>query len=159
MRRSDRARGREFALPLIDRCTHGVVAFSTGEETPYCIPLSFVRVENSLYFHCAQQGRKVDLLRKNPRVCVTFVAQDTPDFEEPDNFTTYFQSAVVTGTAVEVTDPEEKIAALHALCQSLTAQHMTDARFASAIRSSLPFTAVWRIDMDEVTGKFKEPNR
>ena len=53
MRRNDRAQDRDFSLALIDRCTHGVMAVSTGEPTPYCLPLSFVRVGEDLYFHCA----------------------------------------------------------------------------------------------------------
>ena len=62
MRRLDREQDRQFALSLIDRCTHGVMALSTGEDTPYCLPLSFVRVGDDLYFHCAAQGRKLELL-------------------------------------------------------------------------------------------------
>ena len=73
MRRSDRQRDLSFSLALIDRCSHGVAAISTGEDTPYCLPLSLVRIGNSLYFHCAHEGRKADLLRANPRVCVTFL--------------------------------------------------------------------------------------
>ena len=81
MRRNDRARGADFSLALIDRCTHGVMSLTTGEDVPYCLPLSFVRVGEDLYFHCAQQGRKVDLLRRFPRVCITFIGQDAPAFE------------------------------------------------------------------------------
>jgi len=155
MRRSDREQRREFSLALIDRCTHGVMALSTGEDTPYCLPLSFVRVDNCLYFHCAKEGRKTDLLRANPRVCVTFVGQDAPELEPPVNFTTYFQSSIVTGTAVEVTQDEEKIEALRALCQKTLPQHMTGDLFDRAIAHSLPATAVWRIDMDHISGKAK----
>ena len=78
MRRTDRARDLAFSLDLIDHCTHGVVAISTDEGAPYCLPLSLVRVDNSLYFHCAHVGRKIDLLRKHPQVCVTFCAEGTP---------------------------------------------------------------------------------
>lgn len=94
MRRADRQQDRAFALDLIDRCSHGVVAISSGEDTPYCLPLSLVRVEDALYFHCARAGRKLDLLRRNPRVCVTFVGEDTPVFLEPAMYSTYFQSAI-----------------------------------------------------------------
>jgi len=153
MRRSDREQTRDSALAVIDRCTHGVAAFSTGEETPYCLPLSFVRVEDCLYFHCAREGLKIDLLRACPRVCVTFVGEDTPAFVAPSSYTTYFQSAVVTGTANEVTDPQEKINALRALCQKLTPDHMEG--FQRAVDQSLAVTAVWRIRMDQITGKAK----
>lgn len=155
MRRSDREQDREFALALIDRSTHGVAAVSTGEDTPYCLPLSFVRVENSLYFHCAKAGRKVDLLRKNPRICVTFVGGDVPAYVDAGSYyTTYFQSAIVTGTAEEVTQDEEKIAALRALCQKLTPGQLGDG-FDRAIKNSLAGTGVWRIDLDQITAKAK----
>ena len=154
MRRKDRQQDREFSLALIDRCTHGVLALSTGEEAPYCLPLSLVRVGDCLYFHCAREGRKVRLLREDPRVCVTFVGEDAPTFEAPANYTTLFQSAIVTGTASEVLDREEKIAALRALCQKLTPGFME--HFDRAVEQSLEVTAVWRIEMDEISGKAKK---
>lgn len=154
MRRSDRQQSRAFALELIDRCTHGVMALSSRESIPYCLPLSFVRVGDSLYFHCAREGRKVDLLRSDPQVCVTFVGKDTPAFVEPAMYTTYFQSAIVTGTAVEVTEERERIQAMEALCRKVTPGHMGEA-FQRAIDQSMAATAVWRIDLDEISGKEK----
>ena len=153
MRRSDRQQNLDFSLALIDRCSHGVVAVSTGTATPYCLPLSLVRVENRLYFHCAREGRKIQLLRQNPRVCITFVGADTPAFIPPAMYTSYFQSVIVTGTASEVLDPAEKAAALRALCQKLTPDFMDG--FDRAIETSLSATAVWGIEMEEMIGKAK----
>ncbi len=153
MRRNDRAQDRDFSLSLIDRCTHGVMALSTGESVPYCLPLSFVRVGDELYFHCAREGRKVDLLRRFPQVCVTFVGEDRPAFVAPAEYTTYFQSVLITGRACEVTDPAEKTEALRVLCQKVTPEHMEG--FAAAMEKSLAVTAVWKIHMEEITGKAK----
>ena len=153
MRRSDRAQDREFSLALIDRCTHGVVAISTGEPAPYCLPLSLVRVGEELYFHCAREGRKVDLLRRFPQVCVTFVGDDRPHFVPPAMYSTWFQSVIATGTAVEVTDPAEKTEALRALCKKMAPDAMDG--FLSAVEKSLGVTAVWKIHMEEISGKAK----
>lgn len=153
MRRSDRARDRAFSLALIDRCTHGVMALSTGEDVPYCLPLSFVRIGDDLYFHCAREGRKIDLLRRFPQVCVTFVGEDRPAFVAPAEYTTYFQSAIVTGRASEVTDLEEKTEALRALCQKVTPEHMDG--FDAAMEKSLAVTALWKVHMEEISGKAK----
>jgi len=150
MRRADREWGKEFALEVIDNCEYGVAAISTGEDTPYCIPLSLVRVGEALYFHCALEGRKLELLRKNPRVCISFVSSNVAAV---DAFTTYFRCAMVEGTACEVTGREEKIAALRALCEKLTPTNMED--FDHAIARSLGRTGVWKIHMDRVTGKEK----
>lgn len=154
MRRKDRQRDEAFCLDLIDKATNGVMAVSTGEETPYCLPLSFVRIEKALYFHCAQEGRKVDLLRANPKVCVTFIGYDNPTYQvEANNYTTLFASVIVTGTAHEVTEAGEKIEALRALCEKLLPQAMTGDNFDRAIQTSLPVTAVWRIDLEDISGK------
>ena len=154
MRRKDRQRDEAFCLDLIDKATNGVMAIATGEDTPYCLPLSFVRAEKSLYFHCAKEGRKIDLLRTNPKVCVTFIGYASPTYQaEDNNFTTLFASAIVTGSAYEVPEDDEKIEALRALCKKLLSQAMTGDNFDRAIQTSLPVTAVWRIDLEEISGK------
>ena len=76
-----------------------------------------------------------------------------PVFLEPAMYSTYFQSAIVTGTAQEVTGEAEKIAALRALCRKLTPDRMDG--FDAAVSKSLKVTSVWRISMEEVTGKAK----
>ncbi len=162
MRRSDREQGEEFALSLIDHCSHGVMSIHTSEAFPYCLPLSFVRNGNCLYFHCAKAGgRKLDLLHANPNVCITFVGGDEPEFVAPNTYTTYFQSAIVTGTAVEVTDQAvevtdqaEMIEALRLLCEKLMPEHMSG--FSHAIQSTLAATSVWRVDIAEARGKQKK---
>ena len=124
MRRNDRAQDRAFSLSLID-----------------------------LYFHCAREGRKLELLRRFPQVCVTFVGDDQPAFVPPAMYTTYFQSAIATGTASEVEDPSEKAAALRALCQKLTPGHMEG--FEAAMEKSLSATAVWKVRIETLSSKAK----
>ncbi|MBQ3134345.1 MAG: pyridoxamine 5'-phosphate oxidase family protein [Oscillospiraceae bacterium] len=149
MRRKDRERDREFGLAVIDSCEYGTVALQ-GDE-PYCLPLSLVRVGEDLYFHCALEGKKMDLLRGNNKVWVSFVGENVA---AADDFTTYFRSAMVRGTATEVADEGEKIAALRALCEKLTPAHMP--AFDAAIARSLKVTGIWKIHMDEITAKEKQ---
>jgi len=108
-------------------------------------------VGEELYFHCALEGKKLDLLRANPAVWVSFVGENVA---ATDDFTTYFRSAMVRGTATEVTDPEEKLAALRALCQKLTPAHIS--AFDSEVARSFAVTGVWRIHIDEITAKEKK---
>ena len=42
------------------------------EAGPYIVPLNFGFSDDSLYFHSAHKGRKIDILKKNPRVCFEF---------------------------------------------------------------------------------------
>ena len=155
MRRNDRERDQAFAYEVIDHCAYGVAALAGKDGTPYCIPLSLVRMEDTLYFHCALEGTKLDLLRQNPKVCISFVASNQA---AQDKFTTYFQSANVVGSASEVTGEAEKILALRALCEKLTPSNMVGDNFDRAIAKSLSRTGVWRVRMEEVTGKEKPRN-
>ncbi|HNU36390.1 MAG TPA: pyridoxamine 5'-phosphate oxidase family protein, partial [Methanomassiliicoccales archaeon] len=35
---------------------------------PYIVPMNFGYRNGCLYFHCAKEGRKLDVLRENPKV-------------------------------------------------------------------------------------------
>ena len=38
------------------------------EPAPYVLPLNFAYAEGELWFHCAREGTKLDLIRRDPRV-------------------------------------------------------------------------------------------
>jgi hypothetical protein len=41
---------------------------------PYIVPLCFGYRDRTVFFHCAREGRKLEVLRKNSAVCVEFEA-------------------------------------------------------------------------------------
>ena len=148
MRRKDREEPEEAALAVIDRADFGVMATVDADGAPYCIPLSFARDGKLLYFHCALSGHKLDNLRRDPRVCVSF----TGALHFPrEHFTAVYESALAAGRAEEVTAAGEKIHGLRLLCESFTPGNM-DA-FDGAIEKALAITGVWKIHLDEVSGK------
>ena len=98
MRRRDREMPKEFALEIIDKCGYAVLSM-IDQDAPYAVPISVARDGDTVYFHCAKEGRKTDILRSYPRVCLVFVGDVRPAF---DKFTTEYESAIVTGNAREV---------------------------------------------------------
>ena len=42
------------------------------QNMPYIVPLCFGFKNNTLYFHSAPKGKKIEILRKNPNVCFEF---------------------------------------------------------------------------------------
>ena len=150
MRRKDREMPEEFGRAIIDLCNYGVAAMTDEEGAPYAVALNMVRDGNALYFHCAAGGRKAEALNRDPRVCIVFVGSEQP---QRDKFTTLYESAVVRGRAVQVEDAAEKIRALRLLCEKLTPTNMPN--FDEAVERSLSRTAVWRVDIDEITAKKK----
>ncbi len=151
MRRKERREDESFAFEVLDKADFAVISMIDEDGLPYCLPISVVRIGEKLYFHSAENGRKAEAMSQNPNVCLT-AAIDVVSAE--DKFTTYFKSAVVRGKAVKVTDDEEKITALKAICERFTPSNMPD--FSNAIKMSLPRTAVWRIDIENATGKQKK---
>lgn len=151
MRRTDRQMDRDSAWQAVDACCFGTVSMLLPEGEPYCVPLSIARIGETLYFHCAQEGLKLKALRKHPAVCVSCVGMAEPVH---DKFTTRYTSAILIGTAREVTDDAEKIRALRAICEKYTPENMS--RFDAAIAQSLSRTGIWRIDVTGITGKCKK---
>lgn len=148
MRRKDREMDTEFAMSVLERCEFATLAMTLSDGTPYCIPIQPALMNGTVIFHCAPQGLKIDALRANPHICLTAACDVLPI---PEDLTTKYASAVAFGVAAEVIDDIEKIAALRALCQRYAASNMQG--FDSAIERSLHRTAVWRIDIDRITGK------
>ena len=150
MRRKDRQMPEEFAWEVVDKCEYAFLAMTAEDGTPYGLPVTIVRKDKQVYFHSAMEGRKVRCLRANPRVCLTCVG-DTEI--QQDRFTTLYQCAVAFGTVEEVTEETEKIEALRLLCQRHTPDNMAD--FDRAVQTSLARTGIWKITVEEMTGKAK----
>ena len=55
---------------LLDKETICRIAFN-GEDFPYMAPFQYVRIGNALYFHFTNYGKKMRLLNKNKKVCVS----------------------------------------------------------------------------------------
>ena len=150
MRRKDRKQTKDFALAVVDKCAYSIMATVNPDGSPYCIPLSLVRDGEWLYLHSALEGHKIENIRRQSRVCISCVGDLKP---APGEFSIGFESAVINGAASEVTDPEEKIHALRLISERYTPGNM--AAFDAAIQKSLGLTGVWKIHIDEISGKGK----
>lgn len=150
MRRKDRERDASFALKVTDECEYAVLSMVDPDGKPYCVPLSIAREEKYIYFHCAFEGFKIDCLKNNPTVCISCVGNTKLI---PEEFTTEYQSAIIRGTASEVTETEEKIRALRLICLRHASSNM--AGFDKAIEQSLARTAIWKVEISDITGKAK----
>ena len=150
MRRRDREMPKEFALEIIDKCGYAVLSM-IDQDAPYAVPISVARDGDTVYFHCAKEGRKTDILRSYPRVCLVFVGDVRPAF---DKFTTEYESTIVTGNAREVLKDSEKIHALRIICERYTPSNRY--QFDEAIEKSLDRTAIWKVDISTISGKRKK---
>ena len=160
MRKASREMDAAFALEVLDKAPYVTVSFTKPDGTPYGVPLSLTRTdEKTFYFHCALEGDKLDCIEANPHVALSAVTRCTPTIGPKDrSFTLQYKSAMAVGKAELVTDRDDKIDALRAICQRFLPKHM-DA-FDDAIARSLHRTAVVKITLTEPpTGKRKQYNK
>lgn len=88
-----------------------VAMIDDGE--PYLVPLNFGYKDRTLYFHSAATGRKIEVMKKNPRVCFEVALPHTIiTGEVACDWTTKYRSVIGYGTVSFSDDPEEKKAGL-----------------------------------------------
>ena len=148
VRRKDREIPRDEALEVVDKCVFFTMATVNTDGTPYCIPLSMVRDGEWLYFHSAQEGHKIDNLRHRNRVCISCVGNVKPF---SGAFSLEYESAVINGDALEITDRGEKLHALRLISQRHTPDHMP--AFDVYVETMIEKTMVWKVHIDEISGK------
>jgi nitroimidazol reductase NimA-like FMN-containing flavoprotein (pyridoxamine 5'-phosphate oxidase superfamily) len=113
---------REEALDFLARETIGHLATFDPTGYPYITPLNYVYYQGKIYFHCAHEGRKLDNLAANNRVCFEVSRIDRKVFAPlPCKCSTRYTSALVFGTAGIVADLGRKMEVLHALTETYAA--------------------------------------
>ena len=120
MRRQDReVTDGQRIDSIIGRCHCCRLGFQDGGQV-YLVPLSFGYVREGeqrlFYFHSAREGRKIQLIRDNPRVGFEL---DTNyllhEADVPCGFSARFQSVTGTGTVSFVEEEAERLAGLRAI--------------------------------------------
>ena len=77
---------------------------------PYVVPVSYLFWENVLVIHCATVGKKLDILRANPRVGFTVFRHPDRIRPHPEGTCTYrFESVIGTGNARIIDDTGERM--------------------------------------------------
>ncbi len=53
---------------LLSDAPFGRLALADG-EVPCIVPLSYVYANKTIYFHSWHEGKKIEIMRNNPKVC------------------------------------------------------------------------------------------
>jgi nitroimidazol reductase NimA-like FMN-containing flavoprotein (pyridoxamine 5'-phosphate oxidase superfamily) len=147
LRRTERSITESEARELLARGEYGVLSTCDTDGQPYGIPLSYCVSNNSIYFHCAVEGHKLENLAANSRV--SFCVVGTTEVL-PDQFATRYESVVVSGKATEIFD-EEKQLGLEGLLPKYSAGFAAEGL--NYIKAKGERTRVFRISIDTICGK------
>jgi len=150
MRRSDRAIDNKDSLKILQKGEYGILGTISLDGKPYCLPLNYCLLENKIYFHCADQGHKLNNLRANPNVSFTVVGNTEV---EPGAFSTFYESIIIDGSANEVFgDTKQK--ALEELIYKYSPEF--EEQGMKYIRSMFDKTVVIEIEICSISGKAKK---
>ncbi len=136
---------------IIRRCRVCRMGMADGGQ-PYIVPFCFGYDGHSVYFHMANEGRKIDCLRKNNQVCIEF---DLPGeiSESPSAcaFSISYESVIAFGVAEFLESAEDK---RYGLMQIMRQYSEAEAEW-SFPENILDKTTVVKVLLTEITGKAK----
>ena len=152
MRRKDREIiDRQMILEIMKKCDVCSLAFY-DDNYPYIIPINFgVSMEENeivLYFHCAKEGRKLELLKKNNHVAFEMnCAHKLITGEVACDATMEFESVCGNGS-ITVVDEADKKKGLSILMNQYIEEtdHVFDERYVKAVN-------ILKLTVNEISGK------
>jgi uncharacterized protein len=151
MRKPDRLISDQKSIKILEEGTFGILATIDEALYPYAVPLSYVYLGDSIYFHgTSAGGSKYDNLKLNNKVCFTVVGNTEV---LSDKFGTLYESTMAFGTAELVTDESER----HMVFREFVKKYSTDFIEVGEkyIKEFGPKAMVIRIKIDKITGKHR----
>jgi nitroimidazol reductase NimA-like FMN-containing flavoprotein (pyridoxamine 5'-phosphate oxidase superfamily) len=132
---------------VIQEALYCHIAFSVDDQ-PYVIPVSYGYQDNCLYFHCGQEGKKLDMLKKNPRVSFSMEHQvELKEAKSACKYSMLYASVIGNGSAHLLESNEEKSRGLDIVVRHYNAEPI------EYTEKSLRTLEVVQIDIDEMTYK------
>lgn len=153
MRRTDREVTDNRQIQSIIEQAKVVHIGMIDNDRPYVVPMQYGFVfadgQLTLYVHCAKEGRKLDIIKKNPRVFIELETEAAiiSGGDIPCKYGSEYASVMGDGTVVVVEDVAEKIFGLQLLMKTQTGR---DFDISEQMTKSV---TVLRIDVPHVTAK------
>lgn len=153
MRRKDREiKDFDKILQIMRQCDSCVLALN-DDGFPYMVPLNFgMNIEDGqlyLYFHCAMQGKKLDLIRKDNRATFEMDCDHNFILYDERMSCTMGYSSVVGHGIIEFVEEEKKYEALKILMRQY---HAEDFQFN---KDMIKVTTVLKMKVLDITGKHR----
>lgn len=148
IRRKDRKLELDEVKKILLENTYGVLSLINADNGyPYGVPISYSYLDNEIYIHSALQGLKVDSIKQDNRVCFTVIGNTEV---LPDKFSTNYESAIIFGKIIELTE-EDKTKALFELIKKYSTNFLVEGK--EYIERAGRATKVYKIEIEHMSGK------
>jgi hypothetical protein len=147
MRRQDRSISEQEAMSVLQNADYGVLSIASLDGEPYGVPLNYCVIDGTIYFHCAGDGKKLEILSQNNSVSFCSVG---PAKVVPEEFAMNYESAIISGKAEEVTG-SEKLSALEGMVKKYSSHFIPEGLEYIKVNASV--ARVYKIVIQSITGK------
>jgi uncharacterized protein len=118
------------------------------DNRPYVVPVCFGYENKALYIHCAKEGKKLDIIRKNNYVCFEAdIDNKLIATDRPCKWGFNYKSVIGFGRAVQVEDTEGKRKALDIIMRQFSANTF------DYPQESIRKTTIIKVEIESMTGK------
>lgn len=148
MRRNGSKLSTEEAYEIINENRYAVVSLIDAEGLPYGVALDYIYKENSLYFHGAQEGRKIEAMKINPNACAVILGET---IAIPDKFGREYVSVVVEGQIKLINDAEIKRQVMRWVVEINSPDYLEKGY--AVIEKMLDRVLVYKMDIVNISGK------
>ena len=149
MRRKDRELSEEQSWKILSAGHFGVLALCGENGCAVGLPLNYVLVGETLYFHGASAGAKMAAVRHHPNISFTVIAEQTTAWNE---FDTFYTSVIASGTARVLDEGEEARRAMLALGRKFSPK-LSDERIFAAVDQYKGRFSVIALRVEHLSGK------
>jgi uncharacterized protein len=108
---------------IIAKCLYCSMAMVDQNNQPYVLPMNFGYADGVVYLHSAPEGKKINIMRNNSNVCLSFSADLELRHQNKDVACSYgmkYRSVLIYGKVEFIDDPEEKRRVLDILMKHYT---------------------------------------
>ncbi|MBE9572437.1 MAG: pyridoxamine 5'-phosphate oxidase family protein [Proteobacteria bacterium] len=118
------------------------------DNHPYIVPLCFGYKDNTLYFHSALEGKKLDIMKNNNNVCFEFdIDHHIVEAEDACGWGMNYRSVIGFGKVSIIDDPEFKIKAINAIIERYAGKPL------KYTKAKLKDTVIIKVEIEGITGK------
>lgn len=135
---------------VIDKCEACHMAMVDKNQQAYVVPMNFGRVGNEIILHSSAKGKKIDILRNNPRVCIEFSTDYALRYQSEQVACSWgmkYRSVLAYGRIEFIEGDEEKIAAMNQIMKKYAGKEF------GYNMPAIKEVFVFRLIPDEITGR------
>ena len=146
--RKNRAIGYDECVQVLKTAKRGVLAVTGDGGYPYAVPLNhfYNEEDGCLYFHSGKTGHKTDALRADAKASFCVLDEGEP----ADDWSYYFRSVIVFGTAAFIEDRNT----VYDISRKLSYKFTDDSEYIEyEITRSGPGTLMFAINIEHMSGK------